>query len=351
MRAALVGAVEPDTVTVELRTLTPLYTGGIGQQGDQLQPSGMLGSIRYFSCLLAAGLGDDAFESACWGLVGEDTDVLHGKRVSLSFNTSNLQTIKLPSPIKLSNDPAHRGWYFNTAQHGKLTIRMTRLTGLSDFHWNLLLLAVRIQVRYATFGAKDQFGLGVLSAGELPKAAPLQDDRSAIDLPDVPGLHRAFFAQIHIQGAIPIHKDSKVHWKPRLELGLSVRQALRNAFRPAPPSTDRTKVRHYVMGWMQTNPKYGTAVNVSACYPHNADNNDDNHIIRIWGVFPHTEPSLFLSERDEVLKALRKAAFTWTPNIPNLRLNRTGLVWYEYGFNGKDNMRSLVNQLAGVASS
>ncbi|MEI6416046.1 MAG: hypothetical protein WCP34_17555, partial [Pseudomonadota bacterium] len=52
----------PETVRLALRTLTPLYTGGIGQWGDQIQPSGILGSIRHFSILVADALGNQGFE-------------------------------------------------------------------------------------------------------------------------------------------------------------------------------------------------------------------------------------------------------------------------------------------------
>ena len=49
-------------IVLKLKTLTPLYTGGIGQQGDQIHPSNLLGGIRHFSCLVARFLGEKDFK-------------------------------------------------------------------------------------------------------------------------------------------------------------------------------------------------------------------------------------------------------------------------------------------------
>ena len=56
-----------DSVGLTLHTLTPLYTGGVGQPGDQIHPSGLPGGRRRFSCLLAAAVGDATFEHVVWG--------------------------------------------------------------------------------------------------------------------------------------------------------------------------------------------------------------------------------------------------------------------------------------------
>ena len=44
-----------------ITTSTPLFIGGIGQYGEQIHPSGLLDSIRYFSCLVAGAIGDTKF--------------------------------------------------------------------------------------------------------------------------------------------------------------------------------------------------------------------------------------------------------------------------------------------------
>ena len=53
----LVSIQTPESVVFNLSTLTPLYTGGIGQHGEQLHPSGLLGSIRHFSLPGGQGFG------------------------------------------------------------------------------------------------------------------------------------------------------------------------------------------------------------------------------------------------------------------------------------------------------
>lgn len=58
----------PNSVGLTLHTLTPLYTGGVGQPGDQIHPSGLPGGLQRLSCLLAAAVGDATFEHAVWGI-------------------------------------------------------------------------------------------------------------------------------------------------------------------------------------------------------------------------------------------------------------------------------------------
>ena len=85
----------PDSIALTLRTLTPLYTGGVGQHGDQIHPSGLLGGLRKFSGLLAAAVGDPGFEHAVWG-TAPNADDRHAKRIGLRVDAdaSRLEKIK-----------------------------------------------------------------------------------------------------------------------------------------------------------------------------------------------------------------------------------------------------------------
>jgi len=82
----------PESLTLHLKTLTPLYTGGIGQYGEQIHPSGLLGSIRHFSCLLAAAIGDSGFETRVWGTTTQENHQnVHAKKVALRWDVSRLK--------------------------------------------------------------------------------------------------------------------------------------------------------------------------------------------------------------------------------------------------------------------
>ena len=201
----------PDSATLTLRTLTPLYTGGVGQHGDQIHPSGLLGGLRRFSCLLAATVGDGDFETRVWGSTADDR---HAKRVGLRIDTSGLNKIQLVGGNGCLNWPRpdgkpRQGWFYNVAHEGSLRLVITR-RGISDPHWQLLLLALRIQIRHATLGAKDQFGLGVLASDDLPAVEPLEAP-VGLPLTGRPGLHHAFFGEVRFDTSLP------PSWPARLE--------------------------------------------------------------------------------------------------------------------------------------
>jgi hypothetical protein len=63
----------------------------------QVHPSGLLGSIRHFSCLVAAAVGDSGFETRVWGTTTEETPKNHhAKRVALRVDVSDLHEQSLP---------------------------------------------------------------------------------------------------------------------------------------------------------------------------------------------------------------------------------------------------------------
>ncbi len=259
------------SIRISLHTLTWLYTGGIGQHGEHIYPSGLLGSIRAFSSALPNAVGDSTFTETVWG--STQAGAAHAKQVALRWDTDGLTKESLPRQVSVPKEiGGNSTWYFNSAQQGELTLVLTR-RGISDAHWNLLLLALRMQILRASFGAKDQFGLGVLAADGLPDARPLS---SVQPLDALPGLQRSFFARI-------VFARSKLNDEQRLQEGLTWRAYLRGCFRaPNENAADKT-LRHYLFGNMKVADLYGSAVNVSAAYPVDSD----LYAIRIWGLVPH----------------------------------------------------------------
>ena len=105
------------SVQIALRTLTPLYTGGVGQHGDHIHPSGLLGGVRRFSCLLAAAIGDPGFEHAVWG-TSTDAKEHHAKRIALRVDASGLEKINPVAGNGRLNWPRpdgkpRQGWYLS----------------------------------------------------------------------------------------------------------------------------------------------------------------------------------------------------------------------------------------------
>ena len=314
-----------ESISLQLDTLTPFYTGGVGQHGDQIHPSGILGGIRRFSCLLAAAVGDRQFEYDVWGTPADARDGRHAKRVAIRVNPSGLKLVDLPERIDWprADERRRNGWFYNVAYEGRLELVFTR-RGISNARWQLLLLALRILIRHATLGSRDQFGLGVFKAEDLPEVAPL---RSSVASPlDLPGLHRAFFATVLFESALP------VNWQGRLEQGLRWREHLRGSLR----GDGQERLRHYVFGELN---RQGNAVNVSAVYPVTG-----GCALRVWGVLPHTVPPQFLNQRATVMNALKRA-LEQGPSHP-LPGTRT-LSWDDGAGYGAD-LVDWINRLAGV---
>ena len=91
------------------------------------------------------------------------------------WDTSALARVSLPETVKVPKSGGGESrWFFNSAFEGELGLQISR-RGISQAHWQILTLALAIQLRHGTFGAKDQFGLGVLAVGDgtRPFAAPL----------------------------------------------------------------------------------------------------------------------------------------------------------------------------------
>lgn len=317
------------SVLIALRTLTPLYTGGVGQHGDQIHPSGLLGGLRKFSCLLAAAIGDGEFEHAVWG-TAPNADDRHAKRIGLRIDTSDLKKVNdLPARINWDRPDGQRrqGWFYNVAHDGVLRLTLTR-RGISDRHWQLLLLALQIQIRHATFGSRDQWGLGVLTTDELPAVEPLQPLQTP-PLPDQPGLHRALFAEVQFNRALPSD------WLVRLKEGLRWREKLRGSFR----QTGEDDLRHYLFGQLN---RHGSAINISALYPHG----NQGCALRIWGVIPHTTPPQFADRRNQVVQKLRQAI----QEGPNAVWPGERQVIWQDGAAHQTDLATWINQLAGVAA-
>ena len=321
----------PDSVALTLRTLTPLYTGGVGQHGDQIHPSGLLGGLRKFSSLLAAAVGDPDFEHAVWG-TAPNADDRHAKQVALRVDASSLEKIRPVAAKGCINWPRpdgepRSGWYYNVAYDGVLRLTLTR-RGISDSHWQLLLLALRIQLRHATFGSRDQWGLGVLTADELPPVKPLSPPATA-PLTDRPGLHRALFTEIKFDAALPQGMES------RLKQGLIWREYLRGSFR----KTGKDDLRHYLFGQLN---RHGSAINISALYPRG----NNGCALRIWGVIPHTTPLRFADQRNQVVQTLRQAI----EEGPNAVWPGERQVIWQDGAAHQTNLTAWINQRAGVTA-
>lgn len=266
-------------------------------------------------------MGDGDFETRVWGSTAEDR---HAKRVALHWDLAGLNKISLPYQIRIEDRKEHKGWYYNVAHVGNLRLTLTqRRIDKSD--WLTVLRALRIQLGWATFDSRDQWGLGVLTADTFQEVVPLSNESAP--LLDQAGLHHAFFARLEFDWPAP------EPWRDRLEQGLRWRAHLRNSFRTKGDGS----LRHYLFGELN---RWGSAINVSALYPLDAERS----ALRIWGVIPHTRPAQFAERRAEIVQRIRSAL---QQDVAGATPARASRVFWEDG-GAQSDLSSWLNRMAGV---
>lgn len=337
----------PDGFVLRLKTLTPLYTGGIGQLGEQIHPSNLLGGLRHMSCLVARTLGDANFEEIVWGNPGDHGRKAKAKQIGLHWNAKDLKPTDLPREISFKRDAGKLSrWWFNAAFEGDLSLQITQC-GISQAHWHILMIALAIQLRRGSFGSKDQFGLGVLTQSDKTAFCdPLDTERVwPQTVPALAGkLNLMRYAFGGLQFRPIVGKKPILSTGAGLKLALATRVTLRNALRakpdaPEPEIARLTQLRHRMLGSLN---EAGSAVNVSAAYEV-----DGIPTLRIAVALKPETPA----ERMEVMKAFSTAfnAFSDMDNMiePTGYRIDTASKW-EFGGSQANNRAAWLNKLAGV---
>lgn len=259
-------------IVLKLKTLTPLYTGGIGQQGDQIHPSNLLGGIRHFSCLVARFLGEKDFETEVWGTAEESEP--KAKQIALKWDTSELKPINFHNKqIKINNN---KGWYFSSAFEGELTLQITK-RNIDDKYWNILLISIAIQIRYAMFGSKDQFGLGVLGLVNPEIFEKLFPKLNADDFKNITNNNDISFSNCFlVRAKFSVKNKENDLLKDRMEAALKIRSNMRNSLRDLLGNKEvSTIIRHRVFGSdikeKDKENKFASLVNISALYQLNKE--------------------------------------------------------------------------------
>jgi hypothetical protein len=330
-----------DGLVLRLKTLTPLYTGGIGQEGDQIHPSNLLGGVRHFSCLVARALGDAAFEGTVWGNAGQGGVKAEAKQVALHWDLSGLKSFRLPGEIRIPKNGGDQSkWWFNTGYEGALDLTLTR-RGISDANWQMLQLALAIQVRHATFGAKDQFGLGVLGWQGAP-FKPVALDVSH-PWPKAEGFSFMRYAFARVELTPRPGEKPRLQTSSSLVVALGLRSSLRNALRAKendpPAEQERLKaLRHLMLGKLNI---AGSAVNVSAAYP--TPQAEDAVEARIAVALKPDTPEA----RKEVMTRFRSAVNDASDSI-SASGYKVGDVTWQFGGAHTNDKAAWLNQLAGA---
>lgn len=185
-----------ESLTITLRTLTPLWTGGVDGTSDRLHVTGIIGSLRWWYEAIVRGLGGqacDPTEHACSfdaekyekaaGLPPRerlhaaglcDACQLFGatgwrRRFRLMIMEDHTQPVWTQENQTLNIRPPdrNRGWFLPPGRMGALTLR---LDGDAETLSRLAALFLFVE-RWGNLGAKPQLGYGVFEIDRRSEVA------------------------------------------------------------------------------------------------------------------------------------------------------------------------------------
>ena len=225
-----------------LKTLTPLWTGGIDTTvADRLHETGIIGSLRWWYEAILRGCGVEICDpttqscagcAACqaYGMTGQRrnwkftiTEDFHRAWKPRKLNNSKPDTIHLPSGR--IHGTRSGGWHYGNGFVGDLKFDALPLSAkAASSTWELPLYLAAI---WGGLGPKTQSGYGVVDVCELGgKQATPNVDRLLKDLPTgegdysaLPDLRDFFFAILEF-------KASGDWWKQVKHIDLALAQAV-----------------------------------------------------------------------------------------------------------------------------
>ncbi|MEA3310488.1 MAG: type III-B CRISPR module RAMP protein Cmr1 [Chloroflexota bacterium] len=203
-----------EPLTITLRTLTPLWTGGVDGKCDRLHVTGIIGSLRWwYEALVRAGgyACDPASDNKCrydskdpqppekqlcpacyvFGATG------WRRRFRLKVVEDATEPAWNPSTGALNIRPPDRsrGWYLPPGRVGEITLR---LDGDNETLQKLAALFLFLE-QWGSLGAKPQLGYGAFEITNREKVTdrtsgwgvwPSQDDKDPhVSLPDLRRFH------------------------------------------------------------------------------------------------------------------------------------------------------------------
>ncbi len=322
---------------VKIKTLTPLWTGGVSGKVDRIHETGILGSLRWWYEVIVRGLGGKACDPS-QGECRFDADKYEYKkseatderqrlrdaglcdvcqvfgatgwrrrfRLHVYFAEGEVSNASITHTIRLhgrqysrdkENKPRTPTWYFrapspnsnetkpNTPKEGSFNIKIQSL----DLHFSAEVIAGLIQfvADWAALGARAQMGFGVieLQNGRID-TRPLYDWLNPVAdshlCPKLPSLRNIFLARILNKNYEPFKEEDTFNLK----------YDLRRLF-----EKDRD-LRHFIMGEVKNEERIAAKIKMSRPY-------NDGREMRVWGWIPEqTDVYQSSGGRDGVLGAI-----------------------------------------------
>jgi CRISPR-associated protein Cmr1 len=171
-----------ETMTIALRMLTPLWTGGVDGTTDRIHETGIIGSLRWWYEAIVRGLGGNACDPTATkceynlkkpnnGLcdvcqVFGATGWKRRFRVEVVDDKTTPAWEPPPNVLNIRPPDRNRGWYLPPGQMGQF---MLQITG-EERVLNLMAALILFLERRGNLGAKPQLGYGVFAVDDEDRA-------------------------------------------------------------------------------------------------------------------------------------------------------------------------------------
>ncbi len=290
---------------ITLRTLTPLWTGGVEGTCDRLHTTGIIGSLRWWYEAIVRGLGGlacDPVEHPC----SYDAEQPHGGlcpgcqvfgatgwarrfRLTIEDRTEGKgpDGTAQPTGNRFKKDSRqHPSWYFKGGRTGEVNLRI--ISTASDFDPTVILGTLSLIARWGGLAAKPQLGYGwveIVSApawdadGFVHKAQTAAAAQPGTNN-GLPALDKMFFAKLQVS-------DTGV--SAALNLKYDVRAAFRAAFE------GNQTLRHWICGSVRDDQRQASKISVTQAV---------GGALRVWGWIPEDVPVRGVT-RDQVVGQIR----------------------------------------------
>ncbi len=313
----------------KVRTLTPLWTGGVDGKVDRIHETSIIGSLRWWFEVFVRGLGGMVKDPTNDERSGFDREKYEKSKaenerirlcdagicdVSHIFGATGWRrrfrmviadgTQPDSSSLQISANRTKPGtkkiptwWFPDNPRSGSLTIRVQSL--VQDFPAEVIGGLLQFLADWAAIGAKTQMGFGVIEpVSGRTKTRPLYDrlltTAGERQYPSLPSLQNIFLARIQLENAT---KEST------FDLKCDLRQLF--------AGQQNTRLRHFIMGTVKGG-RLAAKVKISRPY--------SKGLIRVWGWVPEKAEAYNESwSRESVVAAI----------YDHLRAKYTIQIWRE----------------------
>lgn len=345
--------------SIQLKFITPVWTGNIDSITDFIQSTGIIGSLRWWMETILRGMGyyvcDPVSDDRCPKKINNDLTYCSaclilgatGKRrlFRIEINDKDVRKVFEGGTINIKPSGRNRGWFLGSGLTGNVELRIIPLDRRAEI--NLFLLPLLIAAKWAAIGAKTQLGYGVVelsNASVLSKLASecfknslneiikkelvrceTDKDKNNSSNTELPNLKDMFFAKVQFkvnsedwwkevdgikealdqEGKKLQEKNSQILKAWYNSGSVPIAPAIKNWLRFQDGNQLWRTQNNYIEKWLfgtTGNDKSASKINISCAYRIN----DSLWEFRIWGWIPlHGNPFGF--NRNSFLENLKNA--------------------------------------------